>query len=393
MRKITIPAPAAAVLSALERSGYEAYAVGGCCRDALMGRTPNDWDVCTSALPEQVLTLFPDAIPTGLKHGTVTVRSLGEHIEVTTYRVDGGYHDHRRPDQVRFTASLREDLARRDFTMNALAADLRGELTDPFGGEADINRRIIRCVGNAERRFEEDALRMLRAVRFSAQLGFEPDETLVSAARSRSADAAFLAAERIYAETVKALVSPAPEKLSSGFAWGLYDRFLCAPAPALDLTALLALPSEAQLRLAALAAILEKHACVTSAGGFLRDLHAPAAFIHAADAALSPTPMWQDRTLAQTVAAVGRDHARCAGAIMEVWGLTGSFAQMCALLAESRCLSVKELAVTGRELMDLGYSGAALGACQRALLQHVLEHPLDNKKERLLQLAAESAAR
>ena len=173
-----IPQEVCAVLQTLERAGHEAYAVGGCVRDILMGKAPHDWDVTTSALPQETMALFDHfAIPTGLQHGTVTVRSGGLSCEVTTFRTEGDYPDHRHPAAVTFSRSLREDLQRRDLTVNAMAMDVRGTLHDPFGGQADIRRRILRCVGEPERRFQEDALRILRCLRFAAVLGFaiEPE--------------------------------------------------------------------------------------------------------------------------------------------------------------------------------------------------------------------------
>ena len=165
------------IIKTLERAGFEARYVGGCVRDTLLGRPIHDWDVTTSALPEQVLALFPRTVPTGLQHGTVTVLSDSGPVEVTTYRADGDYHDGRHPDGVRFVRSLREDTARRDFTVNAMAMDQRGNIRDFYGGRADLAAGILRCVGAPERRFREDALRMLRACRFAAQLGFaiEPE--------------------------------------------------------------------------------------------------------------------------------------------------------------------------------------------------------------------------
>lgn len=162
------------ILSTLEEGGYDAYIVGGCVRDMLMKRQFHDYDITTSASPEQVTELFGDkkVIPTGIQHGTVTVISGGIPFEITTFRVDGEYSDSRRPDKVIYTSDLREDLARRDFTMNAIAMDLRGDIYDPFSGEEDIRRGVIRCVGDPEKRFTEDALRILRAVRFASQLGF-----------------------------------------------------------------------------------------------------------------------------------------------------------------------------------------------------------------------------
>ena len=166
------PAPVAACCGALRRAGYEACPVGGCVRDLLLGRAPGDWDIATSARPEAVTALFERTVPTGLKHGTVTVLLGGMALEVTTFRGESGYSDGRHPDRVTFGVGLREDLARRDFTINAMALAPDGSVLDPFGGRADLARRLIRCVGEPERRFTEDALRMLRAVRFAAQLGF-----------------------------------------------------------------------------------------------------------------------------------------------------------------------------------------------------------------------------
>ena len=165
MRSWPIPAGVAALLDTLRGAGCEAHPVGGCVRDLLLGRTPGDYDVCTSARPEQVMALFPRTLPTGLRHGTVTVLTESGAVEVTTFRREGGYADGRRPDGVRFDVGLAEDLSRRDFTVNAMALSTEGEVIDPSGGQADLARRQIRCVGDTDRRFAEDALRMLRAVR------------------------------------------------------------------------------------------------------------------------------------------------------------------------------------------------------------------------------------
>ena len=168
-----IPAYVRNTMTALEAAGHQAYCVGGCVRDSLLGQTPEDWDVTTSALPEETMAVFGErAIPTGLKHGTVTICWPGGKVETTTFRRDGTYADHRHPEHVTFTPSLEEDLARRDFTVNAMALDLRGDLHDPFHGQADLRDRVLRCVGDPERRFSEDALRILRCLRFAARLDF-----------------------------------------------------------------------------------------------------------------------------------------------------------------------------------------------------------------------------
>ena len=200
--KIEIPTGAAYILQQLNKHGYEAYIVGGCVRDSLLGKQPNDWDITTSAKPEEVKAIFHRTIDTGIQHGTVTVMMDKEGFEVTTYRVDGEYHDGRHPDAVTFTRSLEEDLKRRDFTINAMAYHHNTGLVDIFGGREDIDRKVIRCVGNPTERFTEDALRMLRAVRFSAQLGFTVEENTKAALARMSGNLEHVSAERIQTELV-----------------------------------------------------------------------------------------------------------------------------------------------------------------------------------------------
>ncbi|SDA09672.1 tRNA nucleotidyltransferase (CCA-adding enzyme) [Ruminococcus sp. YE71] len=210
MEKIKIPPAAARALELLETAGYEAWCVGGCVRDALRGCEPHDWDVCTSASPDEMLKVFARfrTIPTGIKHGTLTVIIMGEQIEITTYRCDGEYADHRRPDSVIFVRDIRSDLERRDFTMNAICVDLRGELYDPFDGQADIKRGLIRCVGDPYKRFDEDALRILRAVRFAAKTGFLIDEPTRKAAVELRGLLDSVSAERIWSELRSLLTQP-----------------------------------------------------------------------------------------------------------------------------------------------------------------------------------------
>ena len=183
---VTVPKGAAEILNRLHREGYEAYVVGGCVRDAMLGRTPDDWDITTNASPQEVKQLFSHTIDTGIQHGTVTV--MKEHVgyEVTTYRVDGVYEDHRRPSNVSFTKSLKEDMLRRDFTINAMAYNEEEGVVDYFEGQEDLKRGIIRCVGEASHRFDEDALRVLRAMRFSAQLDFTIDEKTLAAMQEKA---------------------------------------------------------------------------------------------------------------------------------------------------------------------------------------------------------------
>ena len=210
MFQINLPEDVKYILNILRTAGYEAYAVGGCVRDCLLGKLPKDWDVTTSALPEDVKRLFPRTVDTGIKHGTVTVMVKSEGYEVTTYRVDGEYTDGRHPESVSFTACLDEDLKRRDFTINALVYNEATGVTDLFGGTKDLENGIIRCVGVAEERFGEDALRILRAVRFSAQLGFDIEKDTYTAAVKLGKNLAKVSAERIKAELDKTLVSDNP---------------------------------------------------------------------------------------------------------------------------------------------------------------------------------------
>ena len=219
--EIRIPPGAARILRVLEDHGYEAFVVGGCVRDSLLGRNPNDWDITTSALPLQVKALFRRTIDTGLKHGTVTILMDGEPFEVTTYRVDGEYLDGRHPSEVTFTASLQEDLQRRDFTINAMAYSEKKGLQDLFGGLPDLEKGLIRAVGDPAKRFGEDALRIMRAVRFAAQLGYEVEEDTVQAMKELEPTLSKISAERIAAELEKLLVSPHPEKLKMAYECGI----------------------------------------------------------------------------------------------------------------------------------------------------------------------------
>ena len=208
-----LPSDTEYIIETLQKNGYEAYAVGGCVRDMLNSDTPHDFDITTSAEPEAVISLFKKTVPTGIKHGTVTVIINGVPNEVTTYRTDGEYRDHRRPDSVIFVKSLREDLARRDFTVNAMAYNKRDGLKDFFGGKQDIQNRILRAVGEPERRFYEDALRILRLFRFSSVLGFNIEENTIKAALEYAPTLKNVSAERIYSELLKTLCGKKPAAL------------------------------------------------------------------------------------------------------------------------------------------------------------------------------------
>lgn len=223
--RIDVPEKAKKVVNTIQATGFEAYVVGGCVRDSILGRQPQDWDITTSAKPEQVKALFPRTIDTGLQHGTVTVMQDREGFEVTTYRIDGEYEDSRHPKEVVFTPNLEEDLKRRDFTINAMAYNEEKGLVDIFGGMEDIRLGRIRCVGRAEERFGEDALRMLRAIRFSAQLGYEIDEETKQGIRRLAPTLKNISAERIQTELVKMLVSPHPDYLRTAYDMGVTKVF------------------------------------------------------------------------------------------------------------------------------------------------------------------------
>jgi len=211
------------LLKTLQSRGHKAYLVGGCVRDFILSVQPNDWDICTSALPEAVLEIFPESRTDGIKHGTVAVLMGSHTVEVTTFRSEGSYTDHRHPEDVSFVADLNTDLRRRDFTMNAMALPVDGYLTDPFGGVKDIQDKLVRCVGEPELRFEEDALRMFRAMRFSARLGFEIEEKTFEAIKTKAHLARDLSAERVREEVEKILLTQGAETVFTMMDIGLMD--------------------------------------------------------------------------------------------------------------------------------------------------------------------------
>lgn len=218
---ICLPEKVENIIDTLTAAGYEAYAVGGCVRDMLLNKRPDDWDITTSAKPGEVKSLFGRTFDTGIRHGTVSVLMGGDIFEVTTYRVDGDYGDHRHPESVTFTGNLREDLLRRDFTVNAMAYNEKDGLIDIFGGARDLKRKIIRCVGDPRQRFKEDALRILRALRFSAQLGFETEKATRGAIKELAPSLLNISAERIQAELVKIATSSRPGILRDAYELGV----------------------------------------------------------------------------------------------------------------------------------------------------------------------------
>ncbi len=434
---VDIPAPVRDILETLEAAGHRAWCVGGCVRDALLGRAPEDWDVTTAARPEETMALFGDrAVPTGLRHGTVTVRTAAGGVEVTTLRRDGAYRDHRRPESVTFTDSLEEDLRRRDFTVNALAVDLRGTLQDPLGGRADLAAGVLRCVGDPDRRFDEDALRILRGARFAAQLGFAIHPDTAAAIHRNRALLGDIAPERIWTELKKLVTGAhAAEVLRAypdviGVFWpevlpmvgfDQRNRHHCHDVWEHTLHALAAVPPEVELRLAMLLHDIGKPNCFTVdekgqghfyghpaesarlAGEMLRRLRAD----NATTETVVRLVTWHDKNIPRTRSGVARalgklgerdlrrlldvkraDNLAQAPEYRAVQGeIDKAEAILDQLLAEGACVSLRQLAVNGRDLLALGLSGPAVGRILRTLLDAVLDETLPNQRAALLAAA------
>lgn len=436
--KLTIPVNAEKILRVLENQGFEAFIVGGCVRDSILGRRPDDWDITTSARPEQVKALFRRTVDTGLKHGTVTVLMDKESYEVTTYRIDGEYEDGRHPKEVAFTASLEEDLKRRDFTINAMAYHPDRGLVDLFHGMDDMRAEIIRCVGNPLERFGEDALRILRAVRFSAQLGFSIEAETKTGIEELAPNLKLVSAERIQTELVKLLVSPHPDYFLTAYETGITRQFLpefdacmetgqntphhCLSVGLHTLQSLLNIRPDKVLRLTMLLHDIGKPAVKkTDENG--RDhfkMHGPAGekmasailrrlkFDNDTISKVCRLIRWHDDRPAPDMCSVRRAVNRIGEDIFPLY-LEVQRADMLAqstykreekaarlegvnecyrkILEEGQCVSLKSMAVKGRDLIAAGYApGPELGEILNRLLEHVLEHPEDNEKDRLLAL-------
>lgn len=391
MENIAPPKYVRQVLRGLQARGHVAYLVGGCVRDMALGVRPHDWDICTGALPEQVMEVFPGALPTGLKHGTVTVRINSRSVEVTTFRSEENYADHRHPETVRFVGELTTDLSRRDFTINAMALSPDGLIMDPFGGLTDLEHRCIRCVGSPELRFEEDALRMFRALRFSARLDFTIEEATLAAIGKKAHLASALAAERIRDEVEKTLLTPRPETVGLMQHLGLLDVFLCARADALpELKLLTKLPRKALDRWMALCVILRRRGLISSVEDFLTALRLDSRTIRCCTdgAALLEgrkprgAPEWK-RLLRRW----GVDTVSCAARCRDALDGGSSSRELKSVLKSGECFSMKHLAVSGDDLTALGLKGRELGEMLNFLLDYVIEYPENNRRELLLSLA------
>ena len=376
----TLPPAVAHCCRTLWQAGFEAYPVGGCVRDLLLARTPQDWDICTSALPQQVQSIFPHTVPTGIDYGTVTVVLDGQGLEVTTFRCEGGYRDGRRPDAVSFVSSLTDDLSRRDFTVNAMALAPDGAVIDPFGGQADLEGRVIRCVGAPMQRFQEDRLRMFRAIRFAAQLNFTLDPELVHALEELGSQTHHLPAERIRLEVEKTLCAPAPHWAKLFFSSGLLS------GPVVDASPLTDLPNEPLPRWAGLASLMAEsgHDPLPLLQSLIRDkkLIAPLsrALVLFREGLPQDASGWR-----HALAWYGVPACEAGAAMAQVQGHEAPRELLDQVLAQSPCLSAKELALSGRELAAMGLSGPDIGRAQGMLLGHVLDCPEDNTPDKLRQ--------
>ena len=446
MQNIRLDAGAAALLARLHGAGYAAYAVGGCVRDSLLGRTPQDWDLCTSARPEQVLALFGEGqcIPTGLQHGTVTIKYGGQLYETTTFRTEGAYTDGRHPDEVHFVPDVRQDLARRDFTINAMAYNDAEGLIDPFGGQQDLQQGILRAVGDPATRFEEDALRILRLYRFAARFGFAIDPPTGQAARALCAHLDCVSVERIEEELSKLLAAPAPaayldEKILKVIIPELSAPALQAAKPVVD--ACPAGTEDLPVRWAALLMSLGEdgtrkalkrlrcsNACIEQTAVLVRGMggsggrfllgHEKGHSIALPTACGSRVPP-QRTVLGETSTAPGQAPA-AHDTVIRIRKLLGRYdlytvqrlaalgaamepeqaadfaaqAELAAQLdADGVCCRVSQLAVNGRDLMAAGIpAGPGLRRTLEALLDAVVRGQLPNERQRLLDAVRENSA-
>ena len=437
-RKILLPTDVEKIIATIEDAGYEAFAVGGCIRDSILGREPNDWDITTSATPEQVKALFRRTIDTGIQHGTVTVMMHHIGYEVTTYRIDGEYEDSRHPKEVTFTADLLEDLKRRDFTINAMAYNYGAGLVDAFGGLQDLEKGIIRCVGDPMERFSEDALRMMRAVRFSAQLGYAIDPATKDAIRVLAPTLQKVSAERIQVELTKLVTSPHPEYLEIAYETGITKQVLpefdlcmqteqhnphhCYGVGEHILRSMEAIPPDKVLRLAMLLHDIGKPQTMvidedgishnqghselgeTMARDILRRLRYDNDTITKVTRLIGVHDLRMEPTGKAVRRAMNRIGAEYFPMLLQVWEADlAAQSDYCRemklqrireiqalyqeIVARDEAVSLKDLAITGKDLIALGEKpGKGLGDILNRLLEAVLEHPEWNNQETLLEL-------
>ena len=403
---INMPEDVAHIIDILEQNGHEAFAVGGCVRDAIMGRIPHDWDITTSAKPAEVKSLFRRTIDTGIQHGTVTVMIGHTGYEVTTYRIDGNYSDGRHPEQVTFTKNLVEDLKRRDFTINAMAYNYRAGVVDEFDGTSDLKNKIIRCVGVATERFTEDALRILRAIRFSAQLNFSIDDETAHAITLLAPNLKKISRERIQTELDKLITSEHPDRIKLVCKYGLgeyifdnADRLNCKCSDenmyqnisdVMD-----ALPCDHYLRWAALL-IYEEHP-QTVLKGLKFDNKTMDICKRLLAIAKEPMPQTKPE-LRRMVVRFGKDifdeyafiflnalSENSLYTLSTMDEIKNAQALYNEIIADGDCISMKDMAVKGADLIAMGMApGKELGVILDRLFNMVLDKPDMNTKEILL---------
>ncbi|MGL5434867.1 MAG: CCA tRNA nucleotidyltransferase [Lachnospiraceae bacterium] len=382
--QIQIPEQVEQIIGQLNNHGHEAFAVGGCVRDTLLGRQPEDWDITTSAKPEDVKALFRRTIDTGIQHGTVTVMLGDAGYEVTTYRIDGKYEDGRHPREVAFTASLLEDLKRRDFTINAMAYSHQTGIVDAFNGMEDLQQGIIRCVGNATERFSEDALRILRAVRFSAQLGFVVEDRTWAAIAQISPNLSKVSKERVQIELTKLLLSIHPEYIKNvyetGMAAYISPAFLDVPYQCASIPA--SLPAEKYIRWAAFLRLIAAEQAVS----VLKDLKMD----NDTTAKVRTLVSWSGIVLDAAAPDIRKAMSRMDAEVWDAVCMLNQYDHKIleitrTIRANGDCLTLKELAVNGQDLIAAGARpGKQIGEVLNKMLALVLEHPDANKKDILM---------
>ena len=393
---ITLPTKVKQIISRLEKADFEAYAVGGCVRDSILKRSPEDWDITTSAKPEEVKKLFSTTIDTGLQHGTVTVVIEKEGFEVTTFRLDGDYTDGRHPDRVAFTSSLTEDLRRRDFTINAMAYSEKTGLIDEFDGERDLEDGVIRAVGEAKERFSEDALRMLRAIRFAGQLNFKIEEKTFDAIKELSPNIAKVSVERIAKELEKLLLSGNPEYIALVYETGIFS--VIAPEVAMlfengEISASTkalsraSFPEKKELYQIRLAIFLEGLGA-DKAAKLLKRLQLDNDTINTVKKLLelSLREVENNETdMRRTVKEAGYKMMPLLLEMRRAKGLKDNKDLYQTVIDNGYCTSISELNINGKDLMDAGIpKGALIGSTLERLLELVIEKPELNTRESLL---------
>ena len=388
--RIQLPYEVEWVIGKIRDAGYEAFAVGGCVRDTLLGRTPEDWDVTTSARPEAVKAIFERTVDTGLQHGTVTVLKNRKGYEVTTYRIDGEYHDGRHPDSVEFTPNLLEDLKRRDFTINAMAYSHETGIVDEFGGMEDLKAGIVRCVGRPEDRFTEDALRLLRALRFSAQLGFEIDESTYAAIKTIAPNLAKVSKERVQAELTKLLLSAHPERIlllkETGLSAQIVPGFDAVFAPAL-FSKLSRLPAEKPLRWAGFLLCQSAKQAEAVLKGLKMDNETIGNVSRMIEGAKETLPL-EKPAVRRAMSRYTPYQLEGALKLKELMGSpdAGEIRRLREeIIRDGDCVSLKDLAVKGRDLLEAGVErGPMVGKILDHLFDLVLLYPEKNDRELLL---------